>query len=135
MADGFTQKEKSTSLVKYGYIELVSVWVIKIEKLSDCFFFFYIAYINVLFFQEILDARQQRVQRREELASRRSHASLERMRILSQLAYDPNGMSSRSPVIFISVLPLFRIFQLFFDQLEFCQAMKLLKCHFKLVRN
>lgn len=126
MADGFTQKEKSTSLVKYGYIELVSVWVIKIEKLSDCFFFFYIAYINVLFFQEILDARQQRVQRREELASRRSHASLERMRILSQLAYDPNGMSSRSPVIFISVLPLFRIFQLFFDQLDFCQAMKLL---------
>lgn len=134
MADGFTQKEKSTSLVKYGYIEFVSVWVIKIENLSDCFFF-YIAYINVLFCQEILDARQQRVQRREELASRRSHASLERMRILSQLAYDPNGMSSRSPVIFISVLPLFRIFQLFFDQLEFCQAMKLLKCHFKLVRN
>lgn len=41
--------------------------------------------------QEILDARQQRTQRREELASRRSHASLERMRILSQLAYDPNG--------------------------------------------
>ena len=41
--------------------------------------------------QEILDARQQRSQRREELASRRSHASLERMRILSQLAYDPNG--------------------------------------------
>ncbi|KAJ7377829.1 Actin- protein 5, partial [Desmophyllum pertusum] len=40
--------------------------------------------------KEILDARQQRVQRREELASRRSHASLERMRILSQLAYDPN---------------------------------------------
>lgn len=125
MADGFTQKEKSTSLVKYGYIEFVSVWVIKIENLSDCFFF-YIAYINVLFCQEILDARQQRVQRREELASRRSHASLERMRILSQLAYDPNGMSSRSPVIFISVLPLFRIFQLFFDQLDFCQAMKLL---------
>lgn len=40
--------------------------------------------------KEILDARQQRVQRREELASRRSQASLERMRILSQLAYDPN---------------------------------------------
>jgi len=40
--------------------------------------------------KEILDARQQRAQRREELASRRSHASLERMRILSQLAYDPN---------------------------------------------
>ncbi|KAL9988638.1 hypothetical protein ACROYT_G003104 [Oculina patagonica] len=40
--------------------------------------------------KEIIDARQQRVQRREELASRRSHASLERMRILSQLAYDPN---------------------------------------------
>ncbi|CAH3183605.1 unnamed protein product, partial [Porites evermanni] len=40
--------------------------------------------------KEILDARQQRTQRREELASRRSHASLERMRILSQLAYDPN---------------------------------------------
>ncbi|CAH3195744.1 unnamed protein product, partial [Porites evermanni] len=43
--------------------------------------------------KEILDARQQRTQRREELASRRSHASLERMRILSQLAYDPNGSS------------------------------------------
>ncbi|XP_068688119.1 actin-related protein 5-like [Montipora foliosa] len=40
--------------------------------------------------KEILDARQQRAQRREDLASRRSHASLERMRILSQLAYDPN---------------------------------------------
>lgn len=39
MADGFTQKEKSTSLVKYGYIEFVSVWVIKIENLSDCFSF------------------------------------------------------------------------------------------------
>ena len=45
----------------------------------------------ILLCQEILDARQQRTQRREELASRRSHASLERMRILSQLAYDPNG--------------------------------------------
>ena len=32
---------------------------------------------------EILDARQQRTQRREELASRGSRASLERMRILS----------------------------------------------------
>ncbi|XP_015765936.1 PREDICTED: actin-related protein 5-like [Acropora digitifera] len=40
--------------------------------------------------KEILDARQQRAQRREDLASRRSHASLERMRLLSQLAYDPN---------------------------------------------
>ena len=60
---------------------------------------FYIAYINVLLCQEILDARQQRVQRREELASRRSHASLERMRILSQLAYDPNGMSADLTVL------------------------------------
>ena len=50
------------------------------------------SYFLLFFFcQEILDARQQRTQRREELASRRSHASLKRMRILSQLAYDPNG--------------------------------------------
>lgn len=51
--------------------------------------------------QEILDARQHRVQRREELASRRSHASLERMRILSQLAYDPNGMSAHSTALLV----------------------------------
>ena len=56
--------------------------VIRITK--SCFLLFFVR-------QEILDARQQRSQRREELASRRSHASLERMRILSQLAYDPNG--------------------------------------------
>lgn len=31
MANGFTQEEKGTSL-KYDYVELVSVWVIKIEN-------------------------------------------------------------------------------------------------------
>ena len=60
----------------------VRLRVIRITK--SCFLLFFVR-------QEILDARQQRSQRREELASRRSHASLERMRILSQLAYDPNG--------------------------------------------
>lgn len=33
MANGFTQKEKSTLLDKYRYIEFASVWVIKFEKL------------------------------------------------------------------------------------------------------
>lgn len=33
MANGFAQKKKGTLLVKYGYIELVFVWVIKIENL------------------------------------------------------------------------------------------------------
>ncbi|XP_048586929.1 actin-related protein 5 [Nematostella vectensis] len=40
--------------------------------------------------EEIMEARAQRRQRREELATRRSHASMQRMRMLSKLAYDPN---------------------------------------------
>ena len=41
--------------------------------------------------QKILDTRQQRQQRKEELSNRRSAASIERMRIISKLAHDPNS--------------------------------------------
>ncbi|XP_028394697.1 actin-related protein 5-like [Dendronephthya gigantea] len=40
--------------------------------------------------QKILDTRQQRQQRKEELSNRRSAASIERMRMISKLAHDPN---------------------------------------------
>lgn len=40
--------------------------------------------------KKILDARQQRQQRKDELSNRRSAASIERMRMISKLAHDPN---------------------------------------------
>ncbi|XP_046844993.1 actin-related protein 5-like [Xenia sp. Carnegie-2017] len=40
--------------------------------------------------QKILDKRQRRQQRKDDLSKRRSAASIERMRIISKLAHDPN---------------------------------------------
>ena len=79
-------------------------WIINSAKCvhwhPDLAHVFYTMYFNL---QKILDTRQQRQQRKEELSNRRSAASIERMRIISKLAHDPNSNTLNFLKTFIPV--------------------------------